>query len=156
MNNEIKIGLGLGKVTFGSSKESIKKNLGEPNEIEVLDIPIDGKEVTIENWHYDELELSASFDIEQDEILETLAVSSDEYTINGVSLIGKNINEVNQLLNTLHLGSFEKDQITDEDGNSTIYSFLDSNMNFWFEDDELTEIQWGPIYLDEEPMIFAN
>ena len=47
-------------------------------------------------------------------------------------------------------------EITDEDGNSTIYSFLDSNMNFWFEDDELTEIQWGPIYLDEEPMIFAN
>ena len=156
MNNEIKIGLGLGKVTFGSSKESIKKNLGEPNEIEVLDIPIDGEEVTLEQWHYDDLELSASFDIEQDEILETLAVSSDEYTINGVSLIGKKINEVNQLLNKLHLGSFEKDQISDEDGNSTVYSFLDSNMNFWFEDDELTEIQWGPIYLDEEPMIFAN
>ena len=156
MNNEIKIGLGLGKVTFGSSKESIKKNLGEPNEIEVLDIPLDGEEVTLEQWHYDDLELSASFDIEQDEILETLAVSSDEYTINGVSLIGKKINEVNQLLNTLHLGSFEKDQISDEDGNSTVYSFLDSNMNFWFEDDELTEIQWGPIYLDEEPMIFAN
>ena len=92
MNNEIKIGLGLGKVTFGSSKESIKKNLGEPNEIEVLDIPIDGEEVTLEQWHYDDLELSASFDIEQDEILETLAVSSDEYTINGVSLIGKKIN----------------------------------------------------------------
>ena len=156
MNNEIKIGLGLGKVTFGSSKESIKKNLGEPNEIEVLDIPIDGEEVSLEQWHYDELELSASFDLEQEETLDTLAVSSDEYTINGISLIGKSIFEINQLLNTLHLGSFEKEKITDEDGNSTVYSFVDSNMNFWFEEDELTEIQWGPIYLDEDPPIFAN
>ena len=156
MNNEIKIGLGLGEITFGSNKNSIKDKLGEPNEIEVLDVPIDDKEISLEQWHYDELELSASFDLEQDEILDTLAVSSDEYTINGVSLIGKNIDEINQLLNTLNLGSFEKDEISDEDGNSIIYSFLDSNMNFWFEDNELSEIQWGPIFLDDEPMIFAN
>jgi len=156
MNNEIKIGLGLGEITFGSNKNSIKDKLGQPNEIEVLDVPIDDEEISLEQWHYDELELSASFDLEQDEILDTLAVSSDEYTINGVSLIGKNIDEINQLLNTLNLGSFEKDEIPDEDGNSIIYSFLDSNMNFWFEDNELTEIQWGPIFLDDEPMIFAN
>ncbi len=156
MNKEIKIGLGLGKITFGSSKDIVKNLLGEPNEIELLDVPVDDEEISLEQWHYDELELSASFDQDQDEILDTLAVSSDDYTINGITLIGKKIDEVNKLLNTLHLGAFEKDQISDDEENSIIYSFIDSNMNFWFEEDELTEIQWGPIYTDEEPAIFAN
>ena len=156
MNKEIKIGLGLGKITFGSSKDIVKNLLGEPNEIELLDVPVDDEEISLEQWHYDELELSASFDQDQDEILDTLAVSSDDYTINGITLIGKKIDEVNKLLNTLHLGAFEKDQISDDEENSIIYSFIDSNMNFWFEEDELTDIQWGPIYTDEEPAIFAN
>lgn len=156
MNKEIKIGLGLGKITFGSNKDSVKNILGDPNETEVLDVPIDDEEFSLEQWHYDDLELSASFDQDEGEILDTLAVSSDEYTINGISLIGKKIDEINNLLNTLHLGAFEKDQISDEEENSIIYSFIDSNMNFWFEDDELTEIQWGPIYMNDEPSIFAN
>ena len=156
MNKEIKIGLGLGDITFGSNKDKVEDILGEPNEIEVLDVPIDDEEISLEQWHYDELELSASFDQEQGEILDTLAVSSDKYTINGFSLIGKKIEDINKLLNSLHLGSFEKEKLSDEDENSIIYSFIDSNMNFWFEENELTEIQWGPIYLDEEPAIFAN
>ena len=89
MNKEIKIGLGLGEITFGSNKDKVEDILGKPNEIEVLDVPIDDEEISLEQWHYDELELSASFDQEQGEILDTLAVSSDEYTINGFSLIGK-------------------------------------------------------------------
>ncbi len=156
MNKEIKIGLGLGNITFGSNKNDVKTILGEPNEIEKLDVPIDDEEISLEQWHYDEIELSASFDDDQDGILDTLAVSSSDYTINGFSLIGKKMEEINDLLNQLQLGSFEKEDLSDDEITSHLYSFMDTNMNFWFEDEELSEIQWGPLFTEDDSVIYPN
>ena len=156
MEKEIKIGLGLGNIRFGSSKEAVKKILGEPNEIDQVDVPIDEEEISIEQWHYDNLELSLSFDDNEDELLDTFAVSSPEYTLNGIALIGKSIIEIDNILVDLMLGDCEKDNLSDDEDNTHVYSFHDSNMNFWFEDDELSEIQWGPDEDHEQPLIFAN
>ena len=104
MEKEIKIGLGLGNIRFGSSKAAVKKILGEPNEIDQVDVPIDEEEISIEQWHYDNLELSLSFDDNEDELLDTFAVSSPEYTLNGIALIGKSIIEIDNILVDLMLG----------------------------------------------------
>ena len=156
MEKEIKVGIGLGNVRFGSSKAAVEKILGEPNEIDQVDVPIDEEEISIEQWHYDDLELSLSFDDNDDELLDTFAVSSPEYTLDGVSLIGKSIIEINSIINDLNLGTCEKENLSDDEDNTHVYSFIESNMNFWFEDDELSEIQWGPDENHEQPLIFAN
>ena len=156
MEKEIKVGIGLGNVRFGSSKAAIKKIIGEPNEIDHVDVPIDEEEIAIEQWHYDELELSLSFNDFDNELLDTFAVSSPEYTLNGKQLIGKSLIEINHILDELNLGECIKEDLSDDDENTHVYSFQDANMNFWFEDDELSEIQWGPDENFEQPLIFAN
>ena len=156
MENEIRIGIGLGNIRFGSSKPAIKKILGEPNEIDTVDVPIDSEEISIEQWHYDELELSLSFDDYDDELLDTFAVSSPEYTLNGIALIGKSIYEIDGMIEQLNLGECEKENLSDDQENTHVYSFHESNLNLWFEDEELSEIQWGPLSDDKQPLIFAN
>ena len=156
MEKEIRIGIGLGNIRFGSSKPAIKKILGEPNEVDTVDVPIDDQEISIEQWHYDDLELSLSFDDYNDELLDTFAVSSPEYTLNGMSLIGKSIYEIDNLIEELDLGDCEKENLSDDDENTHVYSFHESNINLWFEDEELSEIQWGPDSDHEQPLIFAN
>jgi hypothetical protein len=50
------------------------------------------------------------------------------------------------------LGEIEIEEQPEEDGvKSTLVSLWESAMNLWFEDDELTEIQWGPLW-DEETL----
>ena len=120
MENEIRIGIGLGNIRFGSSKPAIKKILGEPNEIDTVDVPIDSEEISIEQWHYDELELSLSFDDYDDELLDTFAVSSPEYTLNGIALIGKSIYEIDGMIEQLNLGEFEKENLSDDQENTHV------------------------------------
>ena len=156
MEKEIRIGIGLGNIRFGSSKPAIKKILGEPNEVDTVDVPIDDQEISIEQWHYDDLELSLSFDDYNDELLDTFAVSSPEYTLNGITLIGKSIYEIDNMIEELDLGDCEKENLSDDDENTHVYSFHESNINLWFEDEELSEIQWGPDADHEQPLIFAN
>ena len=76
MENEIRIGIGLGNIRFGSSKPAIKKILGEPNEIDTVDVPIDSEEISIEQWHYDELELSLGENSNQPPMSKGLSVMS--------------------------------------------------------------------------------
>ena len=82
----------------------LSKILGEPNEIDTVDVAIEDEDVSIEQWHYDELELSLSFDDYEDELLDTFAISSTDYTLNGISLIGKSIYEIDSMIEQLNLG----------------------------------------------------
>ena len=59
-------------------------------------------------------------------------------------------------LEQLNLGECDKENLSDDLENTHVYSFQESNINFWFEDEELSEIQWGPISNFEQPLIFAN
>ena len=77
MKQEIKniqFGIGLGIIKFGMSRDQVKIILGEPNEKELHydeDANIDASEL----WHYDDLDISISFDQEEDWKLVTLAVT---------------------------------------------------------------------------------
>ena len=56
-------GLGLGNLKFGSTRELVKKEIGNPTEIEKYALDDDDDDIT-EAWHYDEDGLSISFDQE--------------------------------------------------------------------------------------------
>jgi hypothetical protein len=148
---EIIIGQGLGPVKFGMTREQVESVLGEPDEIEEnVDIDEDLDEAS-EAWHYDDLEMSASFDIEDDWRLGMLATSSEDATLQGHTLIGL---ERNQLLETLQDMGFEdlvfEDWSDDEDPDRKLVQSDAAAMNFWLEDGVLSEIQWGPRYIDDE------
>ncbi len=141
----IKPGYGLGTIEFGSTREDVEQILGKPDEVENYNLSEEEGDKS-EAWHFDDLEMSLSFEEFYDWQLLSIAVSGESYTLNGVKLIGKDKTTVIDILEEMKLGELEVD--TDEDDVDMI-SIPELNINFWFEDDVLSEIQWEPIY-DED------
>lgn len=150
MVTNIKLGQGLDKLVFGMTREEVREALGEPSEKENFN-PLEDDEGQSEAWHYDELELSASFDEEDDFKLTSLAVSSPGYLFEGINLIGLSQEDVLQQIELMAIGDVEIDSISDDDNESQIVaSIADVSLNLWFEDDHLSEVQWGPFWDEEE------
>lgn len=140
-NTEIKIKEGLGDIRFLSSIEDVINILGEPTEDESINEIDDSHHSRL--LHYDHLGLSASFDEEENWTLTSIAISEEEYNINGVNLIGLNKSEFIEKIKPLNLGDFIKEEFNEEDYKSTVLNFDDSHLTCWFENDELQEIQWS-------------
>lgn len=148
-NQNIIIGQGIGDLRFGMPKDDVKSILGDPDEIEQYTDDEDDDNKT-ETWHYDELELSVSFDELTDWILATIAVSSIDFEFEGLKLIGLDYENVMKKISKLDLGEETKEDIPEEDGiKQLLVSFDDVSVSFWFEDEILSEIIWGPIWDDE-------
>jgi hypothetical protein len=140
-NTEIKVKEGLGKIRFLSSIEDVINILGEPTEDEAINEVDDSHHSRL--LHYDHLGLSASFDEEENWTLTSIAISEEEYNINGVNLIGLNKTEFLEKIKSLNLGEFIKEEFNEDDYESTVLNFDDSHLTCWFENDELQEIQWS-------------
>ena len=143
---EIKIGEGLGDIKFGMSREQVRAALGEPDDMDQFD-DSELDDDASESWHYDELELSLSFDEDSDWKLVTVAVSSPDYTFHNKNLIGLSAEALMAELEPLQLGEYETDDWSSEEiPDHKLISFPDAQLNFWLENGELTEIQWGPLF----------
>ncbi len=153
-NKEIKVGVGLGLIKFGWSKEKLIELLGEPDEKESVGYPVsEDEELFTESWHYDDPEISVSFDEDFDGSwrLGTIAVSSEEFTFNGQTVVGLDKTKFEKMIPAFGLGEFiTEDLSTDESPNIKLISFEENSINFWFEADVLTEVQWGPLFDEEE------
>lgn len=148
--SEIKIGVGLGDIKFGITKNDLKALVGEPTEIDTYNASGEEDGYLTESWHYDDHEFSVSFDEEDNWRLTTISISADNCSFNGLNLIGKDINNVLASLENNHLGDNELEDLSDETINQKLVCFLASSLNLWFEDDNLTEIQWGVLWSDED------
>lgn len=150
VKKDIKLGMGLDKLKFGMTRDEVKAAIGEPNEVENYN-PLEEDEGESEAWHYDELELSASFDEEDDFRLTSLAVSSAEYLFEGVNLIGLSQEEVMQQVELMDLGDVELEAVAEDDSlQQSVGSIAEASLNLWFEDGQLSEIQWGPFWDEDE------
>ncbi|PCJ26352.1 MAG: hypothetical protein COA97_06105 [Flavobacteriales bacterium] len=148
--SNIKIGSGLGDIQFGCTKEKLRYLIGEPNEIDTYNASGEDDGYLTEAWHYDEYEFSVSFDEEDNWKLTTISISSPECTFNENKLIGKEIDEVLQLLENENFGENELDDLSDETSSQKLISFVNASLNLWFEDGKLSEIQWGVLWGDED------
>lgn len=142
-------GIGLGNLKFGVYTTDVEEELGNPSEAEKNEDE-DG-----ENWHYDDYDMSMSFD--EDSRLVTIAVSDASYLLEGVSLIGKDVEFVEEQVKNMSLGeSFHEEMSEGEDGGISVLGFEDSSMNLWFEDGILTEIQFWPLFKDEDTIVWPD
>jgi hypothetical protein len=147
---EIIIGSGLGDVKFGCTKEKLKFIIGEPDEIDSYNASGEEDGYLTEAWHYDEHEFSVSFDEEDNWKLTTISISSPECLLNGNKLIGKSMDDVLELLKDEDFGENELDDLSDENIDQKLISFLPASLNLWFENGTLSEIQWGVLWSDED------
>lgn len=147
---DVKIGSGLGDIPFGCTKEKLRHLIGEPDEIDSYNASGEEDGYLTEAWHYDEHEFSVSFDEEDNWRLTTISISSPQCMLNGNQLIGKGMDDVLELLGNEDFGENELDDLSDDNIDQKLISFLPASLNLWFENGELSEIQWGVLWSDED------
>ncbi|MBN1253408.1 MAG: hypothetical protein JXR51_12850 [Bacteroidales bacterium] len=153
---EIKIGQGLGNIKFGYTREELKKVLGEPDEIDKYSYTNSDTDLT-ESWHYDDSEISVSFDQEDDWLLGAISVSSDEFLFNGQKLIGKSEEEVLSYIMSIYPEDIEHEFTNYEDDPERILvSFEDLSLSLWFMNGILEEIEWGVLWDDADMQIWPE
>ncbi|WP_111708066.1 hypothetical protein [Lutibacter citreus] len=147
---EIKPGYGLGFLKFGMTREEVKELIGEPSFIDKYSHSESDNDST-ESWEYDELFLSISFDEAEDWKLMMLSVSSDFYELEEVSLIGfKELKLVNQL-DEFDFGKIYLEDCSENDNeDQKVIEIEEKSLNFWISNGQLDEIQWSPIFIDED------
>jgi len=147
---EIKHGQGLGVLKFGMRKSEVKLLLGEPSFIDEYSHSDSANDLT-ESWEYDDLALSISFDEEENWKLTMISVSADFYQLEGESLIGLNEENVITALTSLKFEDLELEDCSEIDGeNHKVIEVEAQSINFWFIDGVLDEIQWSPLFIDDD------
>ncbi len=146
---EIKVGKGFDTLRFGMSRDEVVEILGQPDEIDSYASSEEADDNT-EAFHYDTLELSVSFDEMDDWKLSSIAVSDPEVELDGIKLIGASADELLKKVDPLALGEYEREDVSSpESPDNEVISFLGVSVNFWLEENAVTEIQFSPFW-DEE------
>lgn len=149
-------GAGLGGIKFGMSRTDIVDLIGAPDDKEKYAYD-EEDDVETEIWHYDELELSLGFDEDEDWRLTSIAVTGAFYELDSVSLIGKEIEVVKAELQNIGIDDLElEDWSSLESPDHKLLTSEDAGMNFWFDEMILSEIQWGPLFVDDETISWED
>ncbi|MDP4186830.1 MAG: hypothetical protein Q8907_10070 [Bacteroidota bacterium] len=149
-SKNIEIGRGIDAITFGMTRQEVEQIAGKPSEKETYPLSDEENDMA-ETWHYDELDISISFEEAEDWLLTSISVSSPDYLLDGKQLIGKNFDQVVEELEKMELGEIEVEDSSPDDGiNEKVLSIDESGLNFWFENGILTEIQWNPLWPEED------
>ncbi len=136
---------GLGILKFGMSREEVKAILGEANEIESFSYTDSDDDMT-ESWHYDALDLSLGFDQEGDWHLISIAITSNAYLFKDKELIGLSEDALVEALNSMDIDQIVIEDVSEDESSSQyLVSCENIGVNFWLEDDLVTEIQWTPL-----------
>jgi len=147
---EIKAGIGLGVLKFGMTREQVKLILGEPEEKDPFYYEEDGNSES-ESWYYDDLDLALEFDAEEKWRLITIEVNSRDYTFHKLPLIGLSKEELKVLLTNQDVTDWKDEELFIEEAPTRELISSDLlGINFWFEEGVISEIQWGPHFIDEE------
>lgn len=147
---EILPGIGLGVIKFGMDRNQVKMILSEPDEKDVF-FMTESDDSEAEVWYYDEDFLSLSFDAADDWRLVTIEVDHEKYTLNGVSFFNKNKLETIRALEEINVLDFKHEPVPmDEAPDHELVSSESLGINFWFDEDQVTEIQWGPFFNADE------
>ena len=141
ISKEIELGVGLGKLRFGMTPQMVIDLLGEPDDKEREEYSKDDPDFFTEEWHYDELELSISFDMVMEMELSTISVSSPSYTLEGKTLIGMDRKTVDAELKAMDINN-QWEEFKEIDDDSDLLSNENEGLSLWYEKGKLKEIQW--------------
>lgn len=145
---------GLPQLAFGTPREDILSLLGQPDDIDRYS---DEEDFASETWHYDDLELSLVVEEVEDWRLTTFTVSSDHFTLYNEKFIGISREELETQIERLELGETIYEDWSEGEGEDfALLSIPEKNLNFWLLEGEVSEIQWGVAYNDEDEAVWPS
>lgn len=148
LNKEIIPGVGVGDIKFGITRDELLVMLGEPNVIDRFSYIHDGEDWT-ETWEYNNLGLSFGFDEDNDWRLSLITISSRDFEFGNRILIGLSKDDLKNIISDMNVFDLIYENCPIEEAPTHELLSSDSlGMNFWFDDDEVSEVQLGPLFFD--------
>ncbi len=147
-------GKGVGNIRLGMKKEEVEQILGQPNDKEVIEYD-DGENSC--TYYYFNLEIDLTFESDDDDRLSFISIESEKFSIEDKIKIGQSKEEVIKICHDLKFSEPELEDLSSEEiPNQELLSLDYENINFWFTDNRLDEIQIGPFWKDDETPIWPN
>lgn len=153
-NYEIIPGKGINQILLGMKEDDVKELLGQPDETDeqVYD---DGDEAR--SFYYLDQGLDLTFESDDDYRLSFITTEDQKYHISDSIRVGMAIESVEKALGKLNWKITTREEIgTPEVPDQTLLTIEDQNINLWFMDKVLDEIQIGPFWLDDETPDWPN
>ncbi|MCW8935528.1 MAG: hypothetical protein OQK98_12455 [Gammaproteobacteria bacterium] len=128
--------IGIDNIILGSSKQSIFELLGQPESTNSDEWP-DG--TISESWLYLDSGLTLNFDSDNNYRLSTINTTSRQAELEGLKLVGKNINSIIDKHSSI---------ILDEDLSESVkdYVYPEKEISFWVVNDLIENITVFPEY----------
>ncbi|WP_435020477.1 hypothetical protein TA3x_001850 [Tundrisphaera sp. TA3] len=153
MDWNVRPGIGLGDLRFGSSRDAVAGRLGDPDDI---DEDLDGPDPHVA-WEYENLGLTAYFDGGEDFRLSSLKIESEDAELCGHRLVGQPEALVRAILGGLDLGRSEFELLEFADHPTLGWLRYDEQgLGFWFQDGRLDAIDWGPLIGPDDDFLWPG
>jgi len=151
-NYEIIPGKGIGNILLGMKIADVEKILGKPDDKEVIEYDDGENSCTL---YYFDLQIDLTFESDDDDRLSFISIENEQFSIENKVKVGQSIDEVKSLCKTLSFSEPELEDMSSDDApNQKLLSYDNENINFWFTDNSLDEIQIGPYWKDDETPIW--
>jgi hypothetical protein len=140
MKLSIKIKEGLNDLPFHCSPEKVREVFSSPFESEELDNPVDGSLESLV-WNYEEPSVNFFFDTTgMEPSLMTIESEDIETELFGKKIFQLNLADILLLMKNNGYGEFEEE---DETWGEHRITFDDAQLDFYFEQDELSLVSWS-------------
>ncbi len=151
-NFDIVPGKGVGNILLGMNKKEVE---------DILKLPDNTEEFTYEDgetsctYFYDELKLDLTFESDDDDRLSFISIAGEQFTLGKKIKIGDTKENVIKFCKALSYSDpEEEDMSNEEDPNQILLTLDNENINLWFTDNLLDEIQIGPFWQDDDTPIW--
>lgn len=145
-DKEIKINKGLDGLQFGKSIDFTVQKLGQPDHIEELEGMDEENSIA---YIYDEMHLIVFFEGINDRFLTIIETKDPESTLFGQKIFEMDEVEVHQLMKENNFEELETEVLT---WGGKRVSFEDANIDFYFEDNKLSAVNWGTFITEADEM----
>jgi len=139
---EIILQKGLGPIQFGQSPQAIVEIIGEPQEVEDIEID-ENNNTTIA--HYYELDTSLFFVNSRKPSLECIETSNHDVSLFGKKIFLMNEEEIIHIMKSNGYSNYEKEE---EIWGESRLTFEEGMIDFYFDDNQLSVVSWG-VFIDE-------
>ena len=136
MNFTIELKKGIGNLVFDMTMEDVKQIMGEPTEMETIDNGMEEETLVL---HYDDQNLTLFFGGEN-KLLNCIDTDNEDTILFGQKVYELNEKEIAQLM--IANNYFAEDIETESWGERRV-TFIEGNIDFFFENNELMSVVFG-------------
>lgn len=145
-DKEIKISKGLDGLQFGKSIDYTVQQLGQPDHIEELEGMDEENSIA---YIYDDLHLILFFEGIYDRFLTIIETKDPETTLFGQKVFEMDEIAIHKLMKDNQYEELDTEVLT---WGGKRVSFEDANIDFYFEDNQLSAVNWGAFITEADEM----